>query len=134
MAYKGYQAKINGVTIPCINLDNKTNIVVSGSYSVTDQVIVNGEWVDINGNTHRDVHPRKKKSISFQIKERTQKEQEMIAPIMAVRENIRIEYWDDIYSTYVESTFYLDDFESISSIATSETIYYDAIQLTYMEY
>jgi len=136
--YQGYQAMINGVTIPVVDssfyMEGKFNVIVPGSYSVSRESTVVNEWVDINGKTHRETSPRKKTKIQFRIKERTRTQQAMVAPMMENYSNIPIKYWDDIKGEYTTGVFFMDNIEAVSSYATERDIFYDEISLSFTEY
>lgn len=137
--YEGYQLKITNtidgvtheLTLPFI--DENTNIIENGSYNTIKENKIASEWVDIIGNTHREVIGTKT-SISFTIKEHTAEQHERLIPLLNNNSRISVKYWDDAKMKYDTNWFYISEIESTSSIASLDTIYYGKMSVRLTEY
>lgn len=133
MEYKGYQIQVNGLKLPIID-ENNDSIFETSSYNMRKYYPVIEEWTDATGKIHRELEENKKAEISFTIKEHSFAQHRMLEPLLRNNENIFVEYWDDNEADYKTGYFFMDGVEAVTSIATRETIYYDALNIKLMEY
>ena len=99
--YSGYRIKINGITI-------SNDFVSQGSYSAQKVRRVLYEYYDANNVRHEELSNRETMVISFDIRERTAKEQEQLGTIWSQYDNILVEYWDDVTAEYKTGYFKMD--------------------------
>lgn len=99
--YSGYRIKINGVTI-------SNDFVSQGSYSAQKVRRVLYEYYDANDVRHEELSNRETMVISFDIRERTAKEQAQLSNIWNQYENLLVEYWDDVTAEYKTGYFKMD--------------------------
>lgn len=133
MAYQGYQLKIGNLKLPIPDGENKS-IFKPGTYSFNKSKRLIAEWQDSTGKIHHEVFPNDKVKISFTISERTKEQHALLRPLLESRNNIYVEYWDDINGTYNNGYFFIDEISNVSSIATLDTIYYDELNVVLTEY
>ena len=131
--YQGYQVKIGTLKLPIPDGEKKT-ILQNGSYSFNRSKRLIAEWQDANGKYHHETYPEEKATISFTINERTKEQQAKLKPLLEKRNNIEVEYWDDIDERYKTGMFFIDEIDNVTSIATLDTIYYGAMNVVLTEY
>ena len=132
-AYKGYQLMISNIKLPYLD-ETDVNIIEPGTYSTNDSQRLIEEWQDMDGDIHREVFSNKKTSIQFTIKERTLEQQEKILPILKKYNNIVVTYWSDSEAVYKTGLFFIESIDSLTSIATKDTIYYGETTIQLMEH
>lgn len=131
--YNGYQLKMGNLLLP-IPDGEKSSVFEEGSYTFSKGKRLIEDWMDANRTVHHVVSPNDKVTISFTIKDRTQEQQEVIKPLIEKKEDIFLEYWDDINMEYKTGVFFIENIDNVSSIATKEKIYYAPLNVMLTEY
>lgn len=131
--YEGYQLRIGELKLPIPDGELKS-ILVADSYKYNRERRLIAEWQDANGKYHHETYPEEKTTISFTIKERSMEQQALLRPLLSKRNNIEVEYWDDVNEGYKTGLFFINNIEAVSSIATEDKIYYGTMDVTLTEY
>lgn len=129
MSYQGYRLSINEQNIP-------NSLIAMGSYSCTRERRLKSSWIDANGIEHLNFYPTDKTTIQFNLRERNGNEQESLAWLFANRNNIMVNYWDDMTSTYKSGLFYMENpkFAHRTLNAALGGIMYDITTIRLVEY
>lgn len=129
MSYAGYVIKINGAEVP-------NNIMVPGSFTVTTEKRIAHQWKDVLGTDHFSYFPNLKHRITFTVKARTKEENDILKAFTSTRDSVPVEFWSDDHpvDAYTEIYCKLEDVTFTHRYDSINSVYYDAITLTYTEY
>lgn len=125
--YNGYRVKINGNVV-------SDNMIARGSYSAQKKKRMLAEYHDANGDRHEETSIREKTEISFDIRERTMKEQSSLSGIWEVCENLFVEYWNDKNATYEAGLFKMESPVFKHRNTLGGTVNYDRTTINLREY
>lgn len=128
MNYLGYRIKVNDFVVP-------ENLISKGTYNCEPNMRLANSWTDANGKDNFEYFPNPKYKITFAIRERNVLEQETLVPLFLLKEDINVEYWDDITCTYKTGIFHMNRPKFIHrDITEALGILYGATTLVLEEY
>lgn len=130
MAFAGYLLKINGTVFP-------NNLISQGGYKVTpNQRQDLDPYRDVVGLLHRNVLPHTPTKIELSTKFLHLEDKTLINQLLAGRDRMRIEYWNDETNRYETGTFYSPDTTYTYYKVDEELrdIMYEPIRIAFIEY
>lgn len=125
--YNGYSVKIGGAIVD-------PSIIVKGSYQATQDRIVAGSWRDANGKMHYSFFPEPKMTISFSIQKRTKEQQRSIQHLFLNKDNLEVEYYDDVTEDYKNIVCKMDDIVFKHQYDCQDNMFFDDTEIVLREY
>lgn len=125
--YSGYRIKINGIVV-------SNDFISQGSYSSQKEKRVLYEYYDANDVRHEELSNRERMIISFDIRERSAKEQQQLSGLWAQFEDVQVEYWDDLIGEYKSGIFKMDRPEIKHRHTRGSSIHYARTNISLREY
>lgn len=127
MAYEGYRIKINNASI-------SDNMIVKGSYSFQRGCRVIDSYYDATGVLVEEKSSHKTVVIQFTVRERSISEHANVMSILAIRDNVSVEYWDDETATYQTAICKIHDVTIAHANTHGKTIRYADMPIMIEEY
>lgn len=127
MAYSGYRVKIAGMVL-------SNNVIAQGTYKFIRTQRILDSYYDAAGTYHEELSPVKKVTIQFSIIERSAEEHLQIMSLLANRDNVSVEYWDDETNQYSTGIFKIENLNISHYNSKFGTIRYAEMPVTLKEY
>lgn len=126
MDFAGYLIKINGMVVP--------GEYINGYKAIPDRQQDKNSYTDSLGETHRNILPHTKTTITFTTSFLTLQDKRKLKGMFPKREYVELQYWNDDIDSYADGIFYVPDVEYEVLDYNKETIIYRPITFEFIEY
>lgn len=126
--YNGYLLKIGTTQVPNSYIDRTSWKCTPLARRVIDS------FFDLSGEYHEYLADHQRTTIQFSFREHKESEHSIITAFLSKRDNVEVEYYNDLTQTYESGIFRISDFDFQQKKTFDNTVWYDRTTIKMTEY